>query len=486
MATIEQLITGKLTTDFGGYRVSTAELENLIRELATEKGLPQSALHNMVTNILATPLKFASSFDQATDWDKAKVARGSLRRGLHSLNISKLQEKLKAFEGKLVKAQVKAIVEHPGKAGAAGNSKRVELEIVDPAFTDSFGGEGEALIARRVIMPVHSFDSAASGHHAEAGTSVGSEPTPYQIGQELEVVLTRLVISSNPSKNKKRAETPLVRQSSSQATFQLPPVEVEVEKEVVVSNSPLPTATTRPTTPVSNLALQQKLIEDELAQETQAHQAMALAAASTSVSTAQIGSSSSSQLPMHRWYWLASVTSRDYVIRLFEKYLPQLEVKAVARQAGRMCKIALAPILASVTQYRREGEEQKGQEPLPLHLNFKNYEEQLKVIQAALPASEQLQVVNYIANPRKLIARALAPAVIPFQAVRMLAGTSEDADKPQVVIAVSSELIGRAIGRGGINVKLAAELTGYFIKLEVAHLATAKPGHSFKFKKQAA
>jgi N utilization substance protein A len=69
--------------------------------------------------------------------------------------------------------------------------------------------------------------------------------------------------------------------------------------------------------------------------------------------------------------------------------------------------------------------------------------------------NESIDVIQYSANPQILIARALAPAEISSIEI------NEETKKADVFL--KPEQVSLAIGKGGQNIKLAGQLTGYTI-----------------------
>ncbi|MDQ7040759.1 MAG: transcription termination factor NusA [Rhodothermus sp.] len=70
-------------------------------------------------------------------------------------------------------------------------------------------------------------------------------------------------------------------------------------------------------------------------------------------------------------------------------------------------------------------------------------------------ANENIDVIEWSDDPRELIKRALAPA-------KPLSVTlNEEVDPPRAKVVVRAEEVSQAIGRGGVNIRLASRLTGY-------------------------
>jgi N utilization substance protein A len=69
--------------------------------------------------------------------------------------------------------------------------------------------------------------------------------------------------------------------------------------------------------------------------------------------------------------------------------------------------------------------------------------------------NENIDVINYTTNVQLLIQRSLTPAKISYMNL--------DADKKQADVYLKADQVSLAIGRRGVNIKLACELTGYEI-----------------------
>ena len=69
--------------------------------------------------------------------------------------------------------------------------------------------------------------------------------------------------------------------------------------------------------------------------------------------------------------------------------------------------------------------------------------------------NENIDVINYTANPSLFIQRALSPAKI--SSIRL------DEEEKKAEVFLRPEEVSLAIGKGGLNIKLASKLTGYII-----------------------
>ena len=69
--------------------------------------------------------------------------------------------------------------------------------------------------------------------------------------------------------------------------------------------------------------------------------------------------------------------------------------------------------------------------------------------------NENIDVINYTSNPQLYIQRALSPAKIT--------SISINEEKKKADVFIPSDQVSLAIGKGGANIKLAIQLTGYDI-----------------------
>jgi N utilization substance protein A len=80
---------------------------------------------------------------------------------------------------------------------------------------------------------------------------------------------------------------------------------------------------------------------------------------------------------------------------------------------------------------------------------------------------ENIDCIEYSTIPEKFLARALSPAII--SAVRI------DEDKKKAVVTLPGDQKSKAIGKSGINIRLASMLTGYEIELNEIGGGTTPP-----------
>ncbi len=141
---------------------------------------------------------------------------------------------------------------------------------------------------------------------------------------------------------------------------------------------------------------------------------------------------------------IVSRTSNEFLRRLFELEVPEIHdglilLKAIARIPGERAKIAVEsyderidPVGACVGV--------KGSRIHGIVRELKN---------------ENIDVINYTSNPQLFIERALRPAKISSIRIKE--------EEKYAEVMLRPEEVSLAIGKGGLNIKLATMLTGYEI-----------------------
>ena len=141
---------------------------------------------------------------------------------------------------------------------------------------------------------------------------------------------------------------------------------------------------------------------------------------------------------------LVSRTSNEFLRRLFELEVPEIHVcliliRAIARIPGERAKIAVESYDDRI-------------DPVGACVGVKG--SRIHGIVREL-RNENIDVINYTANPTLNIHSALSPAKI--SSIRL----NEEEKKAEVFL--KPEEVSLAIGKGGLNIKLACMLTGYNI-----------------------
>jgi len=143
---------------------------------------------------------------------------------------------------------------------------------------------------------------------------------------------------------------------------------------------------------------------------------------------------------------VVSRTSPVFMERLFEVEVPEVydglvEIKKVARIPGDRAKVA-------VTSHDEKVD------PVGACVGVKGV--RINAVVREL-SNENIDVMEWSDDPEELIARALSPAEPTSVTL------NEDADPPRARVEVVADEVSQAIGKRGVNIKLASRLTGFEI-----------------------
>jgi N utilization substance protein A len=143
---------------------------------------------------------------------------------------------------------------------------------------------------------------------------------------------------------------------------------------------------------------------------------------------------------------VVSRTSPVFMERLFEVEVPEVhdgivEIKKVARIPGDRAKVAV------------ESHDEKV-DPVGACVGVKGV--RINAVVREL-SDENIDVMQWSDDPQELIARALSPAEPTNVAL------NQDEDPPRARVEVPADEVSQAIGKRGVNIKLASRLTGYEI-----------------------
>ena len=140
---------------------------------------------------------------------------------------------------------------------------------------------------------------------------------------------------------------------------------------------------------------------------------------------------------------IVSRTSQNFLRRLFEQEVTEIDglivIRSVARIPGERAKIAVESYDDRI-------------DPVGACVGVKGA--RIHGIVREL-RNENIDVINYTSNPQLLIQRALSPAKI--SSIRL------DNENKHAEVFLRPEEVSLAIGKGGLNIKLASILTGYSI-----------------------
>ncbi|NBB92207.1 MAG: transcription termination/antitermination protein NusA [Gammaproteobacteria bacterium] len=137
-----------------------------------------------------------------------------------------------------------------------------------------------------------------------------------------------------------------------------------------------------------------------------------------------------------------SRTMNEFLVELFKLEVPEIgqgliEIKGAARDPGRRAKIAVNAL-------------DDRTDPIGACVGMRG--SRVQAVSNEL-AGERIDIILWDENPAQFVINAMAPAEVHSIVV--------DEDAGSMDIAVEEENLSQAIGRGGQNVRLASELTGW-------------------------
>lgn len=146
--------------------------------------------------------------------------------------------------------------------------------------------------------------------------------------------------------------------------------------------------------------------------------------------------------------------NEEFIEYLFRQEVPEIEtgaveIKNIAREAGRRTKIAVASTVPGVD---------------PIGTFVGGHGTRVQAVMNEVGDQEKIDIVAFDANIEQFIKNALSPAEI--EKIKI------DEAKKQATVYVREDQQSIAIGRAGQNVRLASRLTGYEIDIEQV---SAKP-----------
>jgi len=146
--------------------------------------------------------------------------------------------------------------------------------------------------------------------------------------------------------------------------------------------------------------------------------------------------------------------SEAFIEYLFRQEVPELEtgaveIKAIAREAGRRTKLAVASTVPGVD---------------PVGTFVGGHGTRVQAVMNEVGDQEKIDIVTFDATSEQFIKNALSPAEVSKVEIK-------EADK-RATVYVAEDQQSIAIGRGGQNVRLASRLTGYELDIEPATAST--------------
>ena len=150
----------------------------------------------------------------------------------------------------------------------------------------------------------------------------------------------------------------------------------------------------------------------------------------------------------------------EFLVKLFELEVPEieegmLEIKSAARDPGARAKIAV------------KSNDQRI-DPIGTCVGMRG--SRVQAVTGEL-AGERVDIILWSADPAQFVINALAPAEVSSIVV--------DEEKKSMDVVVEEDQLAQAIGRGGQNVRLASELTGWELNIMTVEEAESKSQEEF-------
>jgi len=153
---------------------------------------------------------------------------------------------------------------------------------------------------------------------------------------------------------------------------------------------------------------------------------------------------------------ILSRSNEQFVEYLFRQEVPEIEtgaveIKAIAREAGRRTKIAVASTVPGVD---------------PIGTFVGGHGTRVQSVMNEIGDQEKIDIVAYDADIQQFIKNALSPAEVSKVVI--------NESNKRATVYVNEDQQSIAIGRAGQNVRLASRLTGYELDIEQV-VVVAKP-----------
>ncbi len=150
-----------------------------------------------------------------------------------------------------------------------------------------------------------------------------------------------------------------------------------------------------------------------------------------------------------------SRTANAFLVELFKLEVPEvgqglIDILGAARDPGQRAKISVRPLDPRI-------------DPVGACVGMRG--SRVQAVSNEL-SGERIDIIPWDENPAQFVINALAPAEVESIVV--------DEERGAMDIAVADEQLSQAIGRGGQNVRLASELTGWELNVMTAQEAEAK------------
>lgn len=153
---------------------------------------------------------------------------------------------------------------------------------------------------------------------------------------------------------------------------------------------------------------------------------------------------------------ILSRSNEAFIEYLFRQEVPEMEtgaveIKAIAREAGKRTKIAVKSMVPGVD---------------PVGTFVGGHGTRVQAVMNEVGDNEKIDIVTYNEDPVTFITNALSPAGV--QKITL------DEPNKHGRVQVDPDQLSIAIGRGGQNVRLAARLTGYELDIEAGQAGGAQ------------
>lgn len=161
---------------------------------------------------------------------------------------------------------------------------------------------------------------------------------------------------------------------------------------------------------------------------------------------------------------ILSRANEAFIEYLFRQEVPEMEngaveIKAIAREAGKRTKIAVRSTVPGVD---------------PVGTFVGGHGTRVQAVMNEIGDQEKIDIITYSEDVKTFITNALSPAEV--RAIDL------DESAKRAKVQVSEDQLSIAIGRSGQNVRLASRLTGYELDIEAAN-SVQRPARETKVKK---
>lgn len=156
---------------------------------------------------------------------------------------------------------------------------------------------------------------------------------------------------------------------------------------------------------------------------------------------------------------ILSRANEAFIEFLFRQEVPEMEngaveIKAIAREAGKRTKLAVVSTVQGVD---------------PVGTFVGGHGTRVQAVMNEIGDQEKIDIITYSDDTKQFITNALSPATV--------VGIEIDEAAKRAKVSVAEDQLSIAIGRGGQNVRLASQLVGYELDISAAK-GDQKPSQS--------